>query len=565
MKNIKTKNTLLLVLLFLATAIMLTVTQTPFNLSHLAWLAIVPFILACSQNAKILPLVITAYIISAAYWLGNLYWIQLVTTSGWLAFCLYTALLWPALAIGIRYCRTKKIPLFIAVPILFVGAERLQGLFLGGFFWRLLAHSQYANISLIQIADIFGAAGISFLIAMANGLLADLILDAKDKKSIFRINNFLKTAFVLAAITATIIYGKWRINQAEKFVEAGPMIVVIQSNVPQSVKESSENYDLIFADLLRQSKTAAAAAKAELIVWPETMVQASLDKRILNKLDEKYHCTTVDKILKQHAKQTDSFLLIGALGGTPKTNEDFTIDVDKKYNSVFLYQPNATQADVQYNKIHLVLFGEVVPFKKSCPAIYKLLMWFTPYDYDYSLDYGEDYTIFEMLAKNNKAYKFAAMICYEDAIPSIARKFTLNEKGQKQIDWLVNSSNDGWFVKLKDGKIFPTTELGQHMITCTFRAVENRIAIVRSVNTGISCLVDSTGQIRNGFSFGNLPKPAFERTACSGWFAENVPIDKRITFFSKHGQWLDFCCAVCAILVIIAAAKLKIKNSGKKK
>ncbi|MHC4260796.1 MAG: hypothetical protein ACYSTF_10375 [Planctomycetota bacterium] len=163
---------------FIASALMLTAIQPPISLSPLAWVSLVPFILACSPAAKTKPLAITTYLVSLIYWLGNLYWVFPITIVGWAAFCLYTALLWPILALCLRYCRTKKIPLLLAVPVLFVGAERLQGLFLGGFFWRFLAHSQYRNITLIQIADIFGAAGVSFLIAMANGLIADLILAA---------------------------------------------------------------------------------------------------------------------------------------------------------------------------------------------------------------------------------------------------------------------------------------------------------------------------------------------------------------------------------------------------
>ena len=101
-----------------------------------------------------------------------------MTIIGGIITCLYTALLWPVLAICLRFCRTKKIPLFLAAGVLIVGIERMQGLFLGGFFWRFLAHSQYENTTIIQIADIFGAGGVSFLIATVNGLIAELIAAA---------------------------------------------------------------------------------------------------------------------------------------------------------------------------------------------------------------------------------------------------------------------------------------------------------------------------------------------------------------------------------------------------
>ncbi|MHC4194503.1 MAG: hypothetical protein ACYSQZ_00845, partial [Planctomycetota bacterium] len=136
MKTAKTKNILLLSLPFVVTALILTAIQPPFHAAPLVWAALVPFILACRQNTKTLHLLIVTYLVSLCYWLANLYWILPVTWAGWAAFCLYTALLWPILAVCIRYCRIKKVPLFIAAPVLFVGAERLQGLFLGGFYWR---------------------------------------------------------------------------------------------------------------------------------------------------------------------------------------------------------------------------------------------------------------------------------------------------------------------------------------------------------------------------------------------------------------------------------------------
>ncbi|MHC4187997.1 MAG: carbon-nitrogen hydrolase family protein [Planctomycetota bacterium] len=147
------------------------------------------------------------------------------------------------------------------------------------------------------------------------------------------------------------------------------------------------------------------------------------------------------------------------------------------------------------------------------------------------------------------------MICYEDVVPYIARNFTLDENGQKRLHWLVNISNDGWFVRFDKDNVTASTELVQHTAVCVFRAVENRLAVVRSVNTGISCLIDTLGRIKNGFLDGDLPKIALERTACQGWFVDTVPIDKRTTIFSKTGQWLGLSCAVCFVLLAVAAFK----------
>ena len=554
----------------IATALMLTVIQPPIGWAALAWVAYVPFILACSPQAKPRQLVKVTYIISLCYWLVNLYWVFPITIAGWLAFCLYTALLWPILALCFRYCRIKRVPLFIATPVLIVGIERMQGFFLGGFFWRFLAHSQYENTALIQIADIFGAGGVSFLIAMFNGLLSELLLAAwvRNQKvnatleylaRRFTAGYILQSLIVCLFIIAAFTYGNWRIAQSDKVVELGPIVAALQSNVPQSVKREGKSSDLIFNELLEQSK-ASAQAGAEIIIWPETMVQAVLDPPVLRILDPCHPYKVFDNTLKDHSKDA-AFVLVGAYGGTPEVLEDLSIHLAEKYNSAFLYTPEGKASEKRYDKIHLVPFGEVLPLRKTFPAIYQFLMKlkFIPYNFDYSLDYGTEYTIFEMTGnstQNSKLktqnHKFGVIICYEDTVPALARRFALDKDGQKQIDWLVNISNDGWFVSFKGEKVSPSAELPQHAAVCAFRAVENRIAIIRSVNTGISCLIDSLGRIKNGFIAGTLPHKAMDRTAVEGWFTDRIPIDKRISFFSKNGEWLDFCCQGCVFLFIIA-------------
>jgi apolipoprotein N-acyltransferase len=82
-------------------------------------------------------------------------------------------------------------------------------------------------------------------------------------------------------------------------------------------------------------------------------------------------------------------------------------------------------------------------------------------------------------------------------------------------------------------------ELAQRTAISVFRCVENRVSIIRSVNTGISCLIEPTGKIRNGFTAGNLPDEPMARQGVAGWFVDTIPIDSRVTFFSRYGRWLD--------------------------
>ena len=576
---------------FVGTAALLTVIQAPINLSLLAWVAFVPFIVACSPEAKPRRLFLVGYVVCLLYWMGNLYWVAPVTIVGWLVFCFYTAVLWPVLALCLRYCRMKNMPLFLASAVLIVGIERMQGLFLGGFFWRFLAHSQYQNTTIIQIADHFGAGGVSFLVAMVNGLIAELILSLRAKQGnlnsskdgdchghilwprndVFRCivssRLLFSVGLVGAALIASVAYGRWRIRQADECVTAGAMVASLQSNVPQSVKRSFESGQELFDGLMQKSK-AAAQAGAELIVWPETMVQAILDTEVWPWLASADSHKALDKALREHAK-ANAYVLVGAYGSEVRQEDDELYQA--RYNSAFFYRPDGQQDNKRYDKIHLVPFGEVLPLRRPLDWFYKLLMKikFIPYNFDYSLDYGTDYTIFEMAGRAREEhiprYKFAVIICYEGTVPYVARTFALDEHGRKRIDWLINISNDGWFVRFKDEKVRPSMELPQHAAVCAFRAVENRLAIVRSVNTGVSCVIDSLGRIRDGFIEGTLPQAAMARTGMAGWFMDRVPIDSRVTFFSKYGEWLDFCCQCCVVLLIIiplvSSVKLKVRHT----
>ncbi len=553
-------NILLLALPFLASAAMLTVIQAPINFSFLAWISYAPFIAAAyyTKDVRARRMFFVTFITGTFYWLGNLYWIFPITIAGWLILCAYTALLWPLLYFTLRFCIRKRVPLFLASAILIVGIERMQGLFLGGFFWRFLAHSQYQNTTIIQIADIFGAAGVSFLIGMVNGLVAELVIFIwsirKSQHGLRPILLALKAGIVGFTVIAVVFYGRWRLGQESEYVTDGPMAASLQSNVPQSVKNTFESGGELFNSLMKDSNK-ASSHKPELIVWPETMVQEILNPEILKYREDTHESVIFDKKLREHAKN-NAYLLVGAYGASPEIDdEDGSIVIGKMFNSAFLYEKDGQKAPEVYSKIHLVPFGEVLPLRISMAWFYQFLMKldFIPYKFDYSLDYGTDYTIFKMKGSEGQEYKFSVIICYEDVVPVLPRRFALDKNGNKQINWLVNISNDGWFVRWGKNKIMPSTELPQHAAVCAFRAVENRLSVLRSVNTGISCLIDSSGRIKNGYTAGTLPEKALARTGMSGWFMDKIPIDKRTTFFSKYGEWLDYFCEFCVFFVIIVS------------
>jgi len=539
----------------LVSAVLLTVIHPPLNLSWLAWIAWVPFMLACRPEMKLRPLLVCAYLTGLCFWFGNMYWLVIVTTPGYIAFSFVQACYWPLLALSVRYVRRKKIPLFFAAPVIFVGAEAVQGVMFTGFSWYYLAHSQYHLLKLIQICDIFGALGVSVLIAMVNGLVVDWILcknraatvmeRAQREHCASRLHSTPSITVGALTFGATILigiltagslwYGHLRLTETAEFQTEGPVLGSVQPNVPAWVKEEMSSGQKILDDLIVDSQKCFEHG-AVMVCWPETMALAPMNPDYLALSVPNSDPPRFRKQILEHANDT-GYVLFGATTADIGIR-DGNYAITDQYNSAFLYLPDGTADPKIYHKIHLVPFGEYIPFKKTAPWIYKMILWLSPYDYDYNLTAGTEHTAFE-IESNEKKYYFGALICYEDTDPTVTRKHVLAEDGSKRVDWLVNISNDGWYVHFKNRQVVPMVELAQRTAISAFRCVENRISIIRSVNTGISCLIEPSGKIRDGFEKGNLPEKAMDRQGVAGWFVDTIPLDSRITFFSKHGRWLD--------------------------
>ena len=204
-----------------------------------------------------------------------------------------------------------------------------------------------------------------------------------------------------------------------------------------------------------------------------------------------------------------------------------------KYNSAVLLKPlpkpdplakpgdlrlQRSAAAGRYDKMHLVPFGEYVPLKDQLP----FMSWFTPYKNDYSCRPGERWTRFPLVTKNGRDFTFGCLICYEDSDPYLARQYVASEP----VNFLVNISNDGWF----DG----TEEHEQHLAICRFRAIEARRAIVRSVNMGISGVIDPDGRVIA------LPNPDWSKSKkMEAVVTSVVPIDSSLQFAVRDPGRLD--------------------------
>jgi apolipoprotein N-acyltransferase len=199
----------------------------------------------------------------------------------------------------------------------------------------------------------------------------------------------------------------------------------------------------------------------------------------------------------------------------------------------------AGDVEGRFDKMHRVPFGEFVPFKDWLPFMNR----FSPYDYDYSITSGEKFTRFKL-----NQHHFGVLICYEDTDPFLARRYLEGNEKEPAIDFLVNVSNDGWF----NG----SCEHEEHLAISRFRAIECRRAMVRSVNMGISALIDGNGRVLKPSNYIDAYPPMwviqpneshvpdlptsewhhFKKVA--GVLTVAVPIDHRFSFYTWAGEWL---------------------------
>jgi len=579
---------------------MLTVIQPPFTMDWLAWVAWVPFLWAVFSSLRTRTLAWTAYLVGAAYWLANVYWIGYVAAPAYVLFGLYLGLYWPLLVIGLRSCAEHTrlpcpwrlepstsrpwpvplFPLFLTVALLILGAEAWQGIFLTGFEWRLLGQSQYTHLRLIQIADLFGHWGVSLLVALVNGLVVQLLLTIRrlGLRGLTTSPNVGAVGLVAALMLGTWVYGGWRIAQARQTTTPGPLVGSVQPNIPSQIKELEDAAEAIVQDLIRRSEPCFAAG-AELVIWPETIVLTALNPGYVQLCRPDTLPVRLDRTLRDFARGR-GHVLTGAHGVDLEFDDTARPTITARYNSAYLYRPDGTQDPRRYDKIHLIPFGEYIPLHRT--PLYHLVMKLSPYDYDYHLTAGREYTVFEATVPDrpDSPWRFGVLICYEDTDPQVTRRIVVDRDGRKRVDWLANISNDGWYVRYKPppdnerptanepraaghpecdpnepagigpehyrlntGQILPSTELAQRTAIAVFRAVENRIAIMRSVNTGISCLIDPLGRIHDGYEAGDLPDEAMNRQGIAGWFVDRIPIDSRVTVFSRTGPWLKWIAA----------------------
>ena len=442
-----------------------------------------------------------SYLVGFLFFAGTIGWVGHVTVVGAAALVAYLALFFAAWgALAARVMQAKTVPgtegtryrCLVLLPAAWALLEFLRGALLSGFGWNLLAHTQWNWLPVIQMADLTGVYGVSFLIVLVNVALWQALRGAAPCAMLAGL-----------CLLGALAYGDARLREIPAAADRsgqGLKVAALQGNIPQTLKWDPSYVDEIWQGYDALTR-AAAAEKPDLIVWPETAVPGFLEEAdIRHRLDSM-------------VRGAGTFLL----GGTPTERRlprpgQAALE-SRLFNTAVLLAPDGTEVG-RYDKIHLVPFGEFIPLKP-------LLGWLENVVPIGDFSAGGEFTVFSM------RYPFSVLICFEDLFPGLSRAFVRN--GAQALFVLTN---DGWFGR--------SAASLQHLQASVFRAVEGRVWVVRAANTGWTGFVDPAGR--------RLPPPGqvpcFEKGFAVGEIAPS-PVA------SPYVRWGEWFLSLCAIMVVL--------------
>ena len=493
----------------------------PLEWPALAWVALVPLLLISAASAPRRAFR-CGLLAGLVFWLLSLAWLTRVSWVGWFFLCLYCALFMACFALSVAWWvaykglqpRRGNLLMILSIPALWVGWEYLRAVLFSGFPWNPLGVSQYANLPLIQTAQIGGVYIVSYLVVLVNAGVALVLMQYIRRQPDDPRRVHLELLVALLGIGLALLYGQSALRRLPPMTDT-LKVAAVQVNIPQLEKWSEAWTAEINNRLRRTSLHAIEHCRPDLIVWPETVVPDFV------------RTSPVSRKLVADVIQHGPGVLMGSMdfddSGRPV----------KYFNSAFLYQPDGTPPQV-YAKRHLVLFGEYIPLEKRLPFLRVL----TPTEESFTP--GREAVVFRIGRR-----AFAVLICFEDTVAGLARDCV--RAGARL---LINQTNDAWFD--------PSWASRQHMAQCVFRCVENRVGAVRATNTGITCFIDRRGCIVSqlGRAAGPLPDPDY--------LARTVvlpPADMPLTFYTRHGDVLGLSCA--AFTLTLFAALAWIRRAGR--
>ena len=479
------------------------------DISWLAWVCSVPCLALLPNLARSTPLLLAVGfafgLVSAT---GRVYWIAetlqnygglspsvAVLTNG-LLIC-YLAL-YPMLFLLLcaRALPDLRSPFFAwGAAGLFVLLEWIQTWALTGFPWELLGYSQYRNLPLLQSASLTGVYGLSFLIILVNGSLAQIIIHSADPDRRWLSAKLSAVAVPpVLLLVAALSFGYARLADDADDESRQTRIGIVQGNVPQEMKWKPNRSRLTTARYVDLARELAHTDSADLIIFPETALPFRFGDPARVREREQ---------VVELARQISTPLLVGSLGFDSKRGT--------LHNRGFLLDESGRIRD-SVDKVHLVPFGEYLPL----PWLFQFMEGLTAESGQFAP--GEKgHKILNMPGRN---LPFGVFICYESVFPEISR--TLARLGAS---FLVNTTNDAWFGE--------TAAPYQHLSMAVLRAVETGLPIVRVANTGISALISPSGQIAGATAL-------FETVT----MVVSLAPTKGTTIYVRYGDWFLVLCAL---------------------
>ncbi len=484
----------------------------------MAWIALVPLLYSLREGTAASGF-IKGLLAGFIFNIGLLYWITFVVVNyGYLPLAMgisaalliaaYLSLYVAFFSAGIVFLRERGVAEVISAPLLWTSLEYGKSHLFTGFPWENLAYSQYLCTPLIQISDLAGTYGLTFIIVLINAIICDVLagfintFNEKDGKRLLM--EALSGFLILLTLWG---YGEMRINEVRQLLDRAPSLDVslIQGNIDQSVKWDPKYQDETL-EIYKTLSGMSSPPPSGLIIWPETATPFYF---------QDYGRRSREVILS--AKDSANWLLFGSPSYV-KEREQISF-----YNSAFLLSPEG-EITGRYDKVHLVPYGEYVPLRRLFPFMSKLVAGVG--------DFGTGKGYYPLSMGNRR---IGVLICYEAIFPEASRIYK-----REGAEILVNITNDAWFGQ--------TSAPYQHLSMTVFRAVETRLYVVRAANTGISALIDPTGKILSH-------TPLFVRAALK----EKVRFVDKQTYYMAYGDAFVYLC-LFSLLVILLNSFLRRKK-----
>jgi apolipoprotein N-acyltransferase len=473
------------------------------------WIALTPLLVAIS-GAALRRAFLLGLATGVIYFTGTLYWITGVMAvygglQTWVAILINGGLiaylaLFPALFALImrRLVMAYGRSALLAAPVVWVATE-LARASITSFPWALLGYSQVTVLPIAQLASLFGVYGLSMLVAAVSAALAFAAPGVRQVQS--SPARYVPTFGVLMIVLAVAVWGSRRVAASE-WTRAGEPIRIgmIQGNVDQAQKWDVTRASAIFRDYLNLTRQAIREG-AQVVLWPESSTPFLFE--------ENFQAAAMVRTLAQQAKVPIVFGSDQIERGRP----------DRYYNSAFLVRADGTTGGV-YRKMHLVPFGEYVPFQR--------LLFFAAPLTEQSGTFSPG-LIPELLPVDG--HRISVAICYEVVYPDLVRQFVTGGS-----ELLTTITNDAWFGR--------TSAPIQHFQQAAMRAIENGRYLVRSANTGISGIVDPYGRVL-------AQTPIFESAVVVG----EARFLRTSTFFSRHGDGLAYASVVATLVLLVVAVR----------